>query len=311
MSGRPAARADMQSSYQATIVADREAAPLLAVRLEEAIEPQALAVSLFERGQGQFEVSALYAEPPRHEALIALIGTDIADPGALTIEPLAPADWVSLSQGKRGPVQAGRFLVHGSHDRARVPRRLLAIEIDAGQAFGTAHHASTRGCLIALDDLFKRERPAAILDLGTGTGILAIAAAKTLRRTVTASDSDPIAARVAADNARKTGAHPLLDIITEDGFAHPRLRRIRADLLIANLLERALYALAPELARHVAGGGRAILSGLTEAQARGIEARCSAFGFIRERRIVLDGWTTLMLRRRKPRGVRRLIGTRL
>src|SRR5581483_8176034 len=147
-----------------------------------------------ERGQGQFEVSALYAEPPRREALIALIGTDIADPGTLTIEPLAPADWVSLSQGKRGPVQAGRFLVHGSHDRARVPRRLLAIEIDAGQAFGTAHHASTRGCLIALDDLFKRERPAAILDLGTGTGILAIAAAKTLRRTVTASDSDPIAA---------------------------------------------------------------------------------------------------------------------
>ncbi len=312
MSERPAAaKANAQTSFQATVVADGEAASVLARRLEEAIEPQALAVSLFERGQGQFEVSALYAEPPRREALIALIGTDIADPGTLTIEPLAPADWVSLSQGKRGPVQAGRFLVHGSHDRARVPRRLLAIEIDAGQAFGTAHHASTRGCLIALDDLFKRERPTAILDLGTGTGILAIAAAKALRRTVTASDSDPIATRVAADNARKTGAHPLLDIITADGFAHPRLRRIRADLLIANLLERALYALAPELARHVAGGGRAILSGLTESQARGIEARCSAFGFIRERRIVLDGWTTLMIRRRKPRGVRRLIGTRL
>src|SRR5581483_9868528 len=105
------------------------------------------------------------------------------------IEPLEPADWVILSQARRGPVRAGRFLIHGSHDRARFARRLLAIEIDAGQAFGTAHHASTRGCLLALDDLLKREKPVRILDLGTGTGILAIAAAKALQQRVFASDS--------------------------------------------------------------------------------------------------------------------------
>ncbi len=312
MSERPAAaKASAQSSFQATIVADGEAAPLLARRLEEAIEPQALAVSLFERGQGLFEVSALYAEPPKREALIAVIGAEAAGPGRLGIEPLAPADWVTVSQGQRGPVQAGRFLVHGSHDRARVPRRLLAIEIDAGQAFGTAHHASTRGCLIALDDLFKRERPATILDLGTGTGILAIAAARALRRTVLASDSDPIAVRVASENARKSGTRPLVGVVTAEGFAHSRLRHIAADLLIANLLERALYQLAPELARRVKRGGRAILSGLTATQARGIEARSSAFGFILEKRIVLDGWTTLVIRRRNERSVRRLIGARL
>lgn len=115
---------------------------------------------------------------------------------------------MTLSQGKRGKVEAGRFLVHGSHDRANVPRRLLAIEIDAGQAFGTAHHSSTRGCLLALDDQLKRRRPRIVVDIGTGTGILAIAAAKALRRRVMASDSDRVAVAIAADNARKNGVRP-------------------------------------------------------------------------------------------------------
>src|SRR5262249_50347391 len=111
----------------------------------------------------------------------------------------------TLSPGKRRPVEAGRFLVYGSHDRARAPHRLLAIEIDAGQAFGTAHHASTRGCLIALDDVLKRSRPRSILDFGTGTGVLAIAAAKALKRLALASDNDPLAVDIARDNARKNG----------------------------------------------------------------------------------------------------------
>ncbi len=311
MSERTAAKAGAQSSYQLTLLVRADAAQAIASRLEEAIEPQALAVSRFERGEGQVEVSALYAEPPRREALIALIGAEAAHPGGLHIEPLGPADWVTLSQGQRGPVQAGRFLIHGSHDRRRIPRRRLAIEIDAGRAFGTAHHASTRGCLIALDDLIKRNRPATILDIGTGTGILAIAAAKALQRNVVASDADPVAAKIAGENARVNRAGPLVGVVTVQGFAHPRLRQIEADLLIANLLERALHELAPELARRVTGGGRAVLSGLTRAQARGIEARSSAFGFILEKRIVLDGWTTLVIRRRKQRGVRRLIGARL
>ena len=287
--------------YQVTLLAEAGEAKAIASRLEETIEPPALAVSLFDRGKGRFEVSALYAERPREDALIAAL--DGAAHGALSIEPLAAADWVTLSQGKRGPVQAGRFLVYGSHDRGRVPKRRLAIEIDAGQAFGTAHHASTRGCLLALDDYLKRERPRMILDVGTGTGILAIAAAKVLQSPVLASDEDRLAAVIAADNARKNRAGTLVSAVTARGFAHPRLRQHAADLLLANLLERALYSLAPELARRVNPGGTAILSGLTLTQARTIEARNSAFGFILKKRIVLDGWTTLVLKRRKGRAV--------
>ena len=287
--------------YQVTLLAEAGEAKAIASRLEETIEPPALAVSLFDRGKGRFEVSALYAERPREDALVAAL--DGAAHGALSIEPLAAADWVTLSQGKRGPVQAGRFLVYGSHDRGRVPKRRLAIEIDAGQAFGTAHHASTRGCLLALDDYLKRERPRMILDVGTGTGILAIAAAKVLQSPVLASDEDRLAAVIAADNARKNRAGTLVSAVTARGFAHPRLRQLAADLLLANLLERALYSLAPELARRVNPGGTAILSGLTLTQARTIEARNSAFGFILKKRIVLDGWTTLVLKRRKGRAV--------
>ena len=224
--------------------------------------------------------------------------------GPLRLEEVAPADWVTLSQGKRGPVAAGRFLVHGSHDRGNVPRRRSVIEIDAGQAFGTAHHASTRGCLLALDDQLKRRRPRKVLDLGTGTGILAIAAAKVLGRTIMASDSDPLAVAITAANARNNGVMPQVTVMRATGFLHPRLWRRKADLVLANLLERALYELAPALARHVAPGGTAILSGLTRTQARAIEARTRAFGFALEKRIILDGWATLVITRRSARAMR-------
>jgi ribosomal protein L11 methyltransferase len=270
---------------------------------------------LFERGEDRFEVFAHYDAAPTREALLKLIAAAVPldGVGPLQIEALPPADWVRLSQGKRGIVVAGRFLIHGSHDRGTVPRRRLAIEIDAGQAFGTAHHASTRGCLLALDDLCKRRLPRAIIDLGTGSGILAIAAAKTLsaktlaaktlaaktlRRKVIASDSDPIAAATAAENARKNGVAALVSVVTADGFDHPELRRAKADLLLANLLERALHTLSPQLARHVVPGGIAILSGLTETQARAIEARTRAHGFVLEKRIILEGWATLVIVRR-------------
>jgi len=306
MSGAKAASSAIApASYQATVVAARAEAEQIASRLEEAAGPPALAVSLFERGVGRFEVSALYAEAPARNALIALIETDVdaADLASLRIEPVAPADWVTLSQEKRGPVRAGRFLVHGSHDRRRMPKQSLAIEFDAGQAFGTAHHASTRGCLLALDDLLKRERPRVVLDIGTGTGILAIAAAKALKRRVLASDSDRLAVSIAGGNARENEAGPLLRVLSARGFAHAELRPVAADLLLANLLDLALYDLAPEVMRHVRPGGLAILSGLTQTQARTIEARMSSFGFIRKKRIILDGWTSLVLSRRNDRTV--------
>jgi ribosomal protein L11 methyltransferase len=288
--------------HQASI----EAAALPAERilrvLEEA-DPSPLAVGLFDRGNGRCEVFAHYEAAPARETLLALIATVAggSELGPFSIEALAPADWVTLSQGKRGPVHAGRFYLHGSHDRGRAPSHRYVIEIDAGQAFGTAHHPSTRGCLLALDDLLKRHRPRSIVDIGTGTGILAIAVANALKRCVIASDNDPVAVAIAADNARSNCAGSLVRAVQAEGFAHPSLRRLKADLVMANLLERALFHLAPALARHVVPGGRAVLSGLTETQARSIEARTRGHGFILERRIILDGWTTLVIVRRSVR----------
>jgi ribosomal protein L11 methyltransferase len=291
--------------HQASIEADASRAERIALALEQAVEPAAVAVGLFERGQGRFEIFAHYHAPPPRETLLRLIAQATGDGelGPLTIEALPEEDWVTLSQGKRGPVAAGRFLVHGSHDRSRVTRGRFSIEIDAGQAFGTAHHASTRGCLLALDDLLKRRRPRVVVDIGTGTGILAIAAAKALRQSVIASDDDPLAVGIAAENARVNGVGPLVDALEARGFEHPHLARRKADLVLANLLESALYDLAPAFAKQVATGGTAILSGLTETQARGIEARYSSLGFATEKRFILDGWTTLVMVRRNAHAV--------
>ncbi len=287
--------------HQAIIEAQALPAERIARALDEALDPAPVAVGLFDRGEGRFEVFAHYEEPPRHDALLELIAQAAGGDGIgpLRIEEITPEDWVTLSQGKRGKVEAGRFLVHGSHDRGHVPRRCLSIEIDAGQAFGTAHHASTRGCLLALDEQLKRRRPRIVVDIGAGTGILAIAAAKALRRCVMASDSDRLATAIAADNARKNGVGPLVSVLRARGFAHPRLSRVQAEL--ANLLERALHDLAPIFAERVAPGGTANLAGLTQTQARGTEARYRAYGFTLKSRIVLDGWTTLVITRRSGR----------
>jgi ribosomal protein L11 methyltransferase len=291
--------------HQAAIEAPAAQAERIARALEEALEPTPVATGVFDRGEGRFEVFAYYQEPPPRETLLRLIEQAGKDGvGPLRIEEIAPEDWVTLSQGKRGPVQAGRFVVHGSHDRGKVPRRRTTIEIDAGQAFGTAHHTSTRGSLLALDDHLKRRRPRRIVDIGTGTGILAIAAAKVLRRPVVASDSDPIAVAIAAGNARHNGVKPQLTVLRAAGFLHPRLWRCKADLVLANLLERALYELAPAFARHISAGGTAILSGLTQTQARAIEARTRAHGFALEKRIILDGWATLVITCRSARAMR-------
>jgi ribosomal protein L11 methyltransferase len=194
-------------------------------------------------------------------------------------------------------VRAGRFLMHGRHDRGKVTAGRFTFEIDAGLAFGTAHHATTRGCLIALDRLLKRGRPRRVLDIGTGTGILAIAAARALGGPVLASDMDPVAVAVAAENASRNGVQSRVLVLKAEGLAHPALRRAKADLLFANLLLRPLLKLAPAFARTLRPGGVCVLSGIIERQARQVEARFRALGFRLDSRILLGGWTTLLLRR--------------
>lgn len=291
--------------YQATVEADGASVEPIALALEEAEDPAALSVSHFELGKGRYEITALYETMPAKAALEALIGKAAnGETATLRIAELGNEDWVTVSQGQRGPVHAGRFIIHGSHDRAAMPRSRYVIEIDADQAFGTAHHATTRGCLLVLDELAKRGRPDLVLDLGTGTGILAIAAARAFDRPVVATDNDPLAVAIAQDNARKAGvAHQVLALQAE-GFAHPKLRRLRPDLILANILARPLYDLAPAMAQHLQPGGMAVLSGLTKSQVPAIEARYCSHGFILEKRIILDGWAALVLGRRSARVLR-------
>ena len=287
-----------------TIEVPAAAAEQIATALEAAHEPAELAVTLFELSGGSVEVSAYLADRSNPDGLLEMIrdAAGNAALGQIRVELLRDEDWVTLSQGQRGPVHAGRFFIHGSHTRNS--RHLLAIEIDAAQAFGTAHHGSTLGCLLALDRLLKCRRFARALDLGTGTGILAIAAARVQRRKLMASDSDPIAVATARENARDNGVGSLVGVVQAAGLAHPRLRRAQFDLVLANLLMRPLLDLAPQLAWALAPRGIAVLSGITNAQSRAVEARYRALGFMLKSRIILDGWTTLVLGRRNQRPLR-------
>ena len=290
-------------TYVATIEAPAVSAEVIAAGLEASESPAALAVTLFECGHDRVEVSAHYASEPPRQRLTQLIEAAGLDGrlGALRIEKLPQKNWVAEAESLRGPVRAGCFLVHGRHDRGNVPAGRFTLEVDAGLAFGTAHHATTRGCLIALDRLAKREHPRRVLDIGTGTGILAIAAARALNANVIASDMDPIAVSVAAENVRTNGVQSRVTVVEAVGLAHPALRRAKADLLFANILLSPLLDLAPAFARALRPGGLCVLSGLLDRQARQVESRFRSLGFSLDSRILLDGWTTLLLRRRSAR----------
>jgi ribosomal protein L11 methyltransferase len=216
-----------------------------------------------------------------------------------TLEDIPAADWVAETQRALCPVRAGRFIVHGSHDRGRVASQ-WAIEIEAGRAFGTSHHGTTKGCLLAIDSLPASFKPNGALDLGTGTGVLAIAAAKAFRRRIeiAAADIDPIAVHVARENCRKNGTAGCVRLFVADG-SKPRhaYRQAPFELVIANILAKPLLKLAPRLCELTKPGGILILSGLLTAQAREIAARYCATGFRLVRRRNLEGWATLMLRR--------------
>ena len=293
----------------ARLSADAAAARQLLDVLAESFDPEDVVVSAYEAPDGRWPLALYFREPPDEPAVRSLValaaGAKAA--GSLTFETLAPTDWVQKSLDGLRPVEAGRFVVHGSHDRARIQSNRIGIEIEAGLAFGTGHHATTRGCLLALDRIIKRRRPGRTLDIGTGTGVLAIAAVKALRRPALASDIDLRAVRTARENARLNRADAWIEIVHTAGL---RDRRFRARgpfaMVFANILLAPLRQLAAPIARLVAPGGQMVLSGLLQAQARPALGAYLPHGLRLSRRIPLDGWITLVLERKAAkRAVRR------
>jgi ribosomal protein L11 methyltransferase len=269
--------------------------------LENLIEPAPDAVSRFEVPGEGWLIEAYYQNAPD----VVRLGADLEaalgrPPPPLELGDVPDLNWVAISQAALPPVAAGRFTVHGSHDRHRVPQGPNAIEIDAGEAFGTAHHATTLGCLEAIDRLTRQRCFARVLDLGCGSGVLAIAAARALPRAdVLATDSDPQAVAVAQANARANGAAGRIAFACAIGLEHPWLRHSPPfDLVIANILAGPLTVLAGDLAKAVRGGEMLILSGLLDREAAPLTATYTAHGFclVAHRRIA--GWSTLTLRRR-------------
>jgi ribosomal protein L11 methyltransferase len=213
-------------------------------------------------------------------------------------EVLDDIDWVAKSLEGLKPVRAGRFLVHGAHDRDSRRVSDIAIEIEAGLAFGTGHHGTTAGCLAMIDRVAKRERLRNALDLGTGSAVLAIAVARLARIPVLATDIDPVAVAVARDNVRLNGVAGLVETATAPGFHHPVFaRRGRFDLIVANILAGPLMKLAPDMARHVSPNGSVVLSGILERQREAVLAAYVGQSFRHVRTTHMDGWVTLWLKR--------------
>lgn len=283
---------------------DLDATRSVVGHLEETLDPPPLAVTHFEAKPTGYRIEAYFDDPPELEQL----ETDLAGLGkhgisAPRLEDVPDANWVTISQAALPPVHAGRFVVHGSHDLAKIGRRPGALLIDAGEAFGTAHHATTQGCLEALDRVTRARTFHHVLDLGCGSGVLAIAASRSLPHArVHASDIDPIATFVAAANAAANGARGRVKIVTSVGFQHPILRAaMPCDLILANILAGPLIQLAPAMREALDGGGLAVLSGLLVGQARAVTTAYLAQGFHLVRRADHAGWTALTLQSRGPR----------
>jgi ribosomal protein L11 methyltransferase len=279
--------------------ADLQAGRLLSQRLEELASPAALAVTLFEAGAPRFLVEAYYDPAPAMAPIEAALA-GVAGLGPPQLEAVPDQNWVALSQALLPPVAAGRFVVHGSHDRARFAVRRLAVEIEAGEAFGTGYNATTALCLAALAELTKRRRFAGVLDLGCGSGVLAIAAARVLPAArVVAVDSDARAAAIAGENARLNRVASRVRVLGAAGFAHPALRGAqRFDLVLANLLPGPLIGLARDMRRAIRPAGVAVLSGVLDHQAREVAAVYCGMGFRLVRRLEDRGWAALVLARR-------------
>jgi len=287
-------------TLKATLVAAFPEARRISNFLERDLADQGVAVSLDERPDGLWSVDA-YFETGMPSDLASAIRDRLGADGfgaLLAVEELAEADWVAVSQEALKPVSAGRFLIHGGHDRTRLPAGRIRIEIDAAQAFGTGHHPTTAGCLIAIDQLTRRRQLHNPLDLGTGSGVLAIAIAKLLRIPVLATDVDPVAIAIAAGNASANGVAHFVRTKVGGGPAHPAIRqRAPFDLVVANIHAGPLIRMAPQVARILASGATLVLSGLLRHQSAPVVAAYTAQRIWLQSVRTIDGGSVLVLRR--------------
>jgi ribosomal protein L11 methyltransferase len=235
---------------------------------------------------------------PGSDAEADALRSTLSDFPALRVstETLADADWLAMALSGLPPVRAGRFFIYGMHDRGRTPINAVNLRIEAGAAFGTGHHGTTVGCLLAYDQLLKARRFVRVLDVGAGTGVLAIAAARTGARVAVGTDIDPVSVRIAKENARVNHTHARF--LHASGLGDRGVREAAPyDLVFANILARPLISLAQDIRGALKPGGLAILSGLLRTQERQVRAAYLARGFRLTRRIHRDAWATLVLTR--------------
>lgn len=281
-----------------THVIGREAAEDLAERCED-LTPEPVGTGIFEieDGSNRWEVGAYFTEAPDEISLALLAAAHEAQP--FVISELPEVDWVAHVRRELTPVVAGRFFVHGSHDADNVPPGTEGLCIEAAMAFGTGHHNTTKGCLEALDRLanqgFEAKR---IADIGSGTAVLAMAAARVWPVTVVAGDIDTVAVDTAAANVIANGLHGRVVCVEAVGFSHPTIHQAAPfDLVLANILKQPLIDLSPEMAQLTSAGGKVILSGILTTQADDVIAAYQTAGFTLDQRDDLGEWSTLTLTR--------------
>jgi ribosomal protein L11 methyltransferase len=273
--------------------ADAEAAAT-AMDADFALEGATYSIIEEDEARGVWRIDGFPTSREEADAMQALLERH---PLSVACEPLGDADWLAMALSGLPPVRAGRFFVFGVHDRGKTPVNTVNLRIEAGAAFGTGHHGTTVGCLMAYDRLLKQRRFAKVLDVGCGTGVLAIAAAKTGARLAVGTDIDPVSARIARENARVNRARATF--VAASGLEHGAVRRGKPyDLVFANILARPLIWLSGRIGRALKPGGRAILSGLLRSQERAVKAAYLAKGFVVESRLYRDAWVTLVMRRR-------------
>ncbi len=281
-----------------TTLPDEAHAQALGEALEE-LEPAPMGVGVFEMEDGSnlWEVGAYFTEAPDDIALTLLAAAYGA--AEFAVSELPEIDWVAHVKRELKPVEAGRFFVYGSHDADKLPEGRMGLLIEAAMAFGTGHHGTTLGCLRALDRLADRGGHAKnTIDVGCGTAVLAMAAARLWPEPVLASDIDSVAVDVALANAAANGLQDRITCLEAVGFEHADIHaRAPYDLVFANILKGPLIQIAPDMARHTATGSVAILSGLLNTQAAEVLAAYVAAGFAEVEREEIGDWTTLILRR--------------